>query len=322
MARTTPVIATVAAVAVSRRRLPVRMAGTEPVDTAAIAKIRDEGLNRSQVGAHVHDAGRRHRTAPDRIARVQARCRLGARDARRSGASSNARLEPFEFGRGWQLEKFTIEMVEPRYMPLLGYAEAWSPRPPGEVIAPVVSLSSARRRRRSPRCSCKGAAVHAGRSRHELHRDRPRAAGASAGRTSAGSRRPDAARRGTRRSGRTPAAEPAGGAPRAGDRPSAGATDGRPGDSRRWRRRAAQAEPRHARHRVSSPAGATIPADPLPKIVLAGEHYNMIARLAQQGDPRQAARQRAGAVPRAGPQLLQRPGGDPRAPIRRCAIRS
>jgi hypothetical protein len=24
-------------------------------------------------------------------------------------------LEPWEFGRGWQLEKLTVEMVEPRY---------------------------------------------------------------------------------------------------------------------------------------------------------------------------------------------------------------
>jgi hypothetical protein len=51
---------------------------------------------------------------------------------------SNARLEAFEFGRGWVLDKLTIEMVEPRYMPLIGYAEAWSPSTPGEVTAPIV----------------------------------------------------------------------------------------------------------------------------------------------------------------------------------------
>ena len=53
---------------------------------------------------------------------------------------SNARLEPLEFGRGWALDKLTIEMIEPRYMPLLGYAEAWSPATAGEVIVPVVSV--------------------------------------------------------------------------------------------------------------------------------------------------------------------------------------
>jgi carboxypeptidase Q len=39
----------------------------------------------------------------------------------------NPRLEPFQFGRGWSLEKLTVEMTAPRYMPLIGYAEAWSP---------------------------------------------------------------------------------------------------------------------------------------------------------------------------------------------------
>jgi len=39
----------------------------------------------------------------------------------------NPRLEPFQFGRGWFLEKLTVEMTAPRYMPLIGYAEAWAP---------------------------------------------------------------------------------------------------------------------------------------------------------------------------------------------------
>ena len=54
---------------------------------------------------------------------------------------TNPQLEPFEFGRGWALEKFTIEMVEPRYMPLIGYPEAWSPSTSGEVVAPVVIVA-------------------------------------------------------------------------------------------------------------------------------------------------------------------------------------
>jgi len=29
----------------------------------------------------------------------------------------NPRLEPFQFGRGWSLEKLTVEMTAPRYMP-------------------------------------------------------------------------------------------------------------------------------------------------------------------------------------------------------------
>jgi hypothetical protein len=40
---------------------------------------------------------------------------------------ANARLEPFAFPRGWTLEKISVEMTAPRYMPLIAYAEAWTP---------------------------------------------------------------------------------------------------------------------------------------------------------------------------------------------------
>ena len=50
----------------------------------------------------------------------------------------NPQLEPFEFGRGWELEKLTVEMIAPRYMPLIGYAEAWSPPTAGVLTgAPI-----------------------------------------------------------------------------------------------------------------------------------------------------------------------------------------
>jgi len=51
---------------------------------------------------------------------------------------ANPRLEPFEFGRGWSLEKLTVEMTAPRYMALTGYAEAWSPSTSGVLTgAPI-----------------------------------------------------------------------------------------------------------------------------------------------------------------------------------------
>ncbi len=50
----------------------------------------------------------------------------------------NARLEPWHFGRGWTLEKLTIEMTEPRYLPLIGYADGWSPSTSGELTAAPV----------------------------------------------------------------------------------------------------------------------------------------------------------------------------------------
>jgi len=52
----------------------------------------------------------------------------------------NPRLEPFQFGRGWSLEKLTVEMTAPRYMPLIGYAEAWSPATSGVLIGTPVYI--------------------------------------------------------------------------------------------------------------------------------------------------------------------------------------
>jgi hypothetical protein len=47
-------------------------------------------------------------------------------------------LEPYDFGRGWQVEKISVEMTEPRYMPLIAYPDAWSPATKGVVSGRVV----------------------------------------------------------------------------------------------------------------------------------------------------------------------------------------
>ena len=51
---------------------------------------------------------------------------------------TNPHLEAWDFGRGWQLEKVSVEMTEPRYAPLIAYAEAWSPPTAGVVSGRVV----------------------------------------------------------------------------------------------------------------------------------------------------------------------------------------
>ena len=57
-----------------------------------------------------------------------------ARDRFAEWGLSDARLEPFDFGRGWTLEKLSVEMTAPRYMPLLAFANACGDlRPDGAV---------------------------------------------------------------------------------------------------------------------------------------------------------------------------------------------
>ena len=109
----------------------------EPVDRAMIAKIRAEGLERSQVGSMFDTLanvfGPRLTATPAYLASA-----TWARGKLASWRLEKPRLEAWPFGRGWTLERQTIEMTAPRYMPLLGYAEAWSPSTKGELVGTPV----------------------------------------------------------------------------------------------------------------------------------------------------------------------------------------
>src|ERR1044072_4883606 len=96
-------------------------------DTAdMVARIRSEGQQRSR-------ALSLYRTLTDEIgarltgspAHVQAA--NWGRDRFAEWSLATPHLEPYEFGPGWQVEHLAVEMTEPRYMPLIAYAEGWSP---------------------------------------------------------------------------------------------------------------------------------------------------------------------------------------------------
>jgi hypothetical protein len=104
-----------------------------------LGRIRDEGLNRSKVlsyfSALTDDIGPRLTGTP-----AYKRAAEWARDQMVRDGLADAKLEPWNFGRGWVLDKLVVEMVEPRYMPLIGYAEAWSASTKGEIVAtPVIT---------------------------------------------------------------------------------------------------------------------------------------------------------------------------------------
>jgi carboxypeptidase Q len=106
-----------------------------------LGRIRAEGMEHSQVERVFNtltvDIGPRLTASPaHKKAAEFARAELA------SYGLQDARLEPWRFGRGWTLEKLTIEMVEPRYLPLLGYADGWSAATAGEIIAAPVWLDS------------------------------------------------------------------------------------------------------------------------------------------------------------------------------------
>src|SRR5579864_8895042 len=103
-------------------------------DREVLAKIRSEAFEHSEV-APVFDMftvtiGPRLTASP-----AHKRAAEWARDRLASYGLDNARLEPWHFGRGWTLERLTVEMIEPRYLPLIGYADGWSASTSGEIVA-------------------------------------------------------------------------------------------------------------------------------------------------------------------------------------------
>ena len=113
------------------------ISGQERAADHVVTRIRAEGLQRSRALALYRtltdDIGARLTGSP---AHMQAA--RWARDRFSEWGLANPRLEPFEFGRGWQLEKVSVEMTEPRYVPLVAYADAWSPSTAGVLTGRVV----------------------------------------------------------------------------------------------------------------------------------------------------------------------------------------
>src|SRR5689334_4941796 len=97
--------------------VPSAQTPSEKVDAAAVARIRDEGLNRSQVMDHIwwlSDVYGPRLTGGPQI--------LQASDWAIKKFSewglANPHRETFAFGRGWSLVRFQAHMTEPQVQPL------------------------------------------------------------------------------------------------------------------------------------------------------------------------------------------------------------
>jgi carboxypeptidase Q len=117
---------------------PVLAQQTERIDAAGLAKIRDEGMQRSRVmeiTSYLTDVyGARLTGSPQTKAAGE-----WVVTQLKTWGLSNPRLESWgPFGRGWSNEKFTARVVSPSSYPLIAYPGAWSTGTTGAVTAEVV----------------------------------------------------------------------------------------------------------------------------------------------------------------------------------------
>ena len=114
-------------------------AGQTSSDRETLDRIRADGLQHSQVekvfSMLTDEIGPRLTASPAHKRAVEfVRAELA------SYGLANVHTEPWSFGRGWSLEKLTVEMTSPRYLPLVGYADGWSASTAGELHGSPVYL--------------------------------------------------------------------------------------------------------------------------------------------------------------------------------------
>jgi len=114
---------------------------TEPVDRTLIRKIKDEGMKHSKVMSTL-----------SMLTDVYGPRLTNSLNHKKAAEYAKATLESYglqnvqidywgeEFGRGWQLKKFSLQTIEPMTSPLIAYPKAWTPGIKGSLITDAVYL--------------------------------------------------------------------------------------------------------------------------------------------------------------------------------------
>ena len=238
----------------------VAAAPQEAVDRSMNDRITREGLERSHAARYfehlVTVVGPRLTGSPAHKAAAE-----WARQELESAGLKDSHLEPWEFGRGWELTGFTLEMTAPRFMPLIGYPEGWSASTAGNVQGtPIFVGNRTAAQIEAERSSLKGAIVLTQPLQKEFVRQD--------------------------RAQPTATAEPVTiGAP-----PMPGARRSQE-DTRLIAQVLREAgagvllRPSAGEHGTMFVLGRDAGANAMPSVVLAAEHYNMVARMVAAGLP-------------------------------------
>ncbi len=234
--------------------LTTTSAAQDRIDFTVIEQIRAEGMDRSKV-LETFDylttvIGPRLTNSP-----AHKRSVAWTQDTLKAWGLSEVHAEPFQFGRGWTLDKVTVEMIEPRYMPMIGYPKGWSPATAGRVIAAPAWLPGLEAEALKAQAGkLKGAILMTSPiQQYAIRADRPAASGDL--------KQPQPA------PGRPPQLNA--------ERLALLKTEGV----------AVTIEPNIGEHGTVFVTGRDMGTNSVPSIVLASEHYNLIAKLLQQKVP-------------------------------------
>ncbi|AII51073.1 hypothetical protein N008_03630 [Hymenobacter sp. APR13] len=111
-------------------------------DPAVLAKIKDEGLNRSKVmetAFYLTDVCGPRLAGSEGLSRAHAWTKKQLAD----WGLTNAEVEPWgTFGRGWDIEKSYVAMTAPYYHTLIGAPKAWTPGTNGALKKQVVVVKA------------------------------------------------------------------------------------------------------------------------------------------------------------------------------------
>lgn len=123
--------------------LAAQTPASEPVNTEMMQRIRDEGMNHSQVmqtvGYLTDVIGPRLTGSPS-----LKRANLWTKTTLTGWGLQNAHLEPWgPFGRGWAIDRFSAQVTSPINIGLIAVPKAWSPSLKKSVETDVVYLDAA-----------------------------------------------------------------------------------------------------------------------------------------------------------------------------------
>ena len=111
---------------------------SDPVDAVMVARIREEGLQRSQVmeyEGYIADVLGARLTLSQDMTRAQ----TWVQGQMKAMGLVNVAAEPFlDFGVTWDNEYVSVHLLEPDYQPMVGYPVAHTGSTQGRQVAPAV----------------------------------------------------------------------------------------------------------------------------------------------------------------------------------------